>query len=162
MLFKNPTQNTASIDLSKSDVISVDFPMDHSNGAIDSKSSTVIRSEDVGSIYIKFTAWTSDFTAFAHYWVYGYYSMPVTIKFKLETLMGDKFMTPTYTLSSYITVKTSSTVYAVVPADVASFFAGGEGLKSIMTALKEGKRAKAAWEIFKAAQGFIRGILKKW
>lgn len=160
--FRNPTQNTASIDLSKSDVISVDFPMDHSNGAIDGKSSTIIYPKSTGNIYIKFTAWTTDFTAFARYWVYGYYSMPVTIKFRLGTLIGNKFTTKTYIVSSDVTVKTSNTVYVVVPADVASFAASGEALKGVIIAAKAGKRAKTAWEIFKIAQGFIRGILKKW
>ncbi len=160
--FRNPTQNTASIDLSKSDVISVDFPIDHSNGEIDSKSSTIIYPKSTGDIYIKFTAWTNDFTALARYWVYGYYSMPVTIKFRLGTLIGDKFTTQTYTVSNYVTVKTSNTVYVVVPADAASFVASGEALKGVTIAVKAGQRAKTAWEIFKIAQGFIRGILKKW
>ncbi|WP_297510089.1 hypothetical protein [Thermococcus sp.] len=43
-----------------------------------------------------------------------------------------------------------------------SFVASGEALKGVIIAAKAGKRAKTAWEIFKIAQGFIRGILKKW
>ncbi len=160
--FRNPTQNTASIDLSKSDVISVDFPMDHSNGAIDGKSSTIIYPKSTGNIYIKFTAWTTDFTAFARYWVYGYYSMPVTIKFRLGTLIGNDFTTQTYTVSSYVTVKTSSTVYVVVPADVASFLISEGALKEVLAAAKAGRRGEA---FLKAVESFIlpalRGILAK-
>ena len=166
--FRNPTQNTASIDLSKSDIISIYFPMDHSEGAIIGidkstglKSSTLIYPKDTGNIYIKFTAWADDFTALARYWVYGYYSMPVTIKFRLGTLIGNKFTASTYTVSSYVTVKTSNTVYVVVPADVASFAASGEALKGVIIAAKAGQRAKTAWEIFKIAQGFIRGNTKE-
>ena len=103
-----------------------------------------------------------DFSALAKYWVYGYYDLPITIRLHLAELMDNNYHSYNYTIRSHVTVKTSNSVYGVVVIDLGSFIASGESLKGVLVAVKAGERTKAAWEIFKVAQGFIRGILKRW
>ncbi|AFN04658.1 MULTISPECIES: hypothetical protein [Pyrococcus] len=162
---RNPTRSGVAIELDESRVLSIDFPMDHSNGVITLDTTTTIKAGETGNVYITFKAWTSDFTAFARYWLRGYYHLPVTIEFELKMSRGNNFeysKYEKYKISTQIQVKTSDTIYLAVSADIGSFFTGGEGLRGIVVAFKEGKRAKTVWEIFKVAQAFIRGILKKW
>ena len=125
------------------------------------ESTTTFPAHGSGSVHVRFSASIDDFSALAKYWVYGYYDLPITIRLLLKETMDEKYQTYPYVLRSHVTVKTSNTVYGVV-VDLGSFIASGESLRGVLVAVKAGERAKAAWEIFKVAQGFIRGILKRW
>ncbi|GAB6101725.1 hypothetical protein JCM16138_09480 [Thermococcus atlanticus] len=159
--FRNPHDEQVSIQLGESKVL-IDFPMSHSSASITDRSATVYMPHETGYMHVKFSASTSDFTAFARYWINGYYNMPVTIRLLIREAMNNNYKTYTYTIRDYIKVKTSDTVYAIVIVDTGSFIAGGEAVKGFITAVKAGKNAKAAWEAFKLLQGFIRGIFKRW
>jgi len=159
--FINPHDKQVGVQLEKSRV-SVDFPMSHSTASITDGSTTVYPAHSSGSVHVRFSASIDDFSALAKYWVYGYYDLPITIRLHLAELMDNNYHSYNYTIRSHVTVKTSNSVYGVVVIDLGSFIASGESLKGVLVAVKAGERTKAAWEIFKVAQGFIRGILKRW
>lgn len=142
--------------------VSVDFSVGHGRAVTSNESTTTFPAHGSGSVHVRFSASIDDFSALAKYWIHGYYDLPITIKLLLKETMGGKYQTYSYVLRSHVTVKTSNTVYGVVVVDLGSFIAGGESLKGVLVAVKAGKRGKAVWEIFKVAQGFIRGILKRW
>ncbi|WP_148258685.1 hypothetical protein [Thermococcus sp. AM4] len=163
--FVNPHNQQVGVQLKDSSVL-VDFPMSHSRAVISDKSTTTFPAHRSGYLHVKFSASISDFRALANYWVYGYYDLPVTMRLHLVEFMNNAPKSYNYTVRSHVILKTSNTVYGVVVIDIGSFIvsfiAGGESLKEVIIAAKAGKRAKTAWEILKMAQGFIRGITKRW
>ncbi len=88
--FFNPHNRQVSIQLRDSKVL-VDFPVSHSGAVISRNSTTAFPAHENGYVNVKFSASTSDFTAFAEYWVYGYYDLPITIKLHLTELMNNKY-----------------------------------------------------------------------
>ncbi|BAA30406.1 hypothetical protein [Pyrococcus horikoshii] len=157
---RNPTRSGVAIELDESRVLSIDFPMDHSNGVITRDTTTTIKAGETGNVYITFEAWTSDFMAFARYWLHGYYHLPVTIEFELKMSRGNNFeysKYEKYKISTQIQVKTSDTIYLTIPADIGSFIIGGKALKGILTAAKVGKYGEA---ILKATESFFLPALR--